>query len=424
MRLCACALLLSCASQGDPPGGPPDQDPPLVVRVSPDSGAVLAAPPSEVEIGFDEVVNERIAAQRTEISGAVILSPDTGVSRVSWHRDRLTVRPRGGFKPGRIYRVELLPVLTDLRQNRLKEGRLIVFSTGPAIPAAALRGAIVDWPGGRMGVSALIEAVLLPDSLPYRALADSSGSFEMRHVPPGAYLVYGTIDQDGNRRRGPREAYDTVRVTLGDSAAVELYAFVHDTTGPRIRSAEVVDSLTFRLVFDRPLDPASPLDTTMVQVMPASDTTQRLPVRLVGTQATVDSLRRREAAARAPADSTGPREPRAPPVVAPGAPGTPGAPAPAATRDSTPAMRMLARRPAPTDARLVGLAEPLTPDTRYVIVVDGARSLTGIPSVARAQLSVPKPRRETPAGRRAPADTTRPPADTTRPTRDTIPMDP
>ncbi|MDP3775060.1 MAG: hypothetical protein Q8Q85_12420, partial [Gemmatimonadales bacterium] len=131
-----------------------------------------------------------------------------------------------------------------------------------------------------------------------------------------------------------------------------------------------------------------------------------------------------------PADSTGPREPRAPPVVAPGTPGTPGAPAgrgtpgaPAATRDSTPAMRMLARRPAPTDARLVGLAEPLTPDTRYLIVVDGARSLSGISSVARAQLSVPKPRRQTPAGRRAPADPTRPPADTPRPTRDTIPMD-
>lgn len=427
-RLCACALLLSaCASTGDPPGGPPDRDPPRIVRVSPDSGAVLETPPGEVEIVFDEVVSERIAAQRPEIDGAVILSPDTGIARVSWHRNRLTVKPHGGFRPGRVYRIELLPVITDLRQNRTKEGRLLVFSTGPAIPTATLRGAVVDWPGGRAGVNALIEAVLLPDSLPYRALADSTGSFTVRALPAGTYLVYGTIDQDGNRGRGMREAYDTLRVTLGDTSVVELFAFVHDTTGPRIRTAELVDSVTVRLLFDRPLDPTLALDSTMVQVMPAEDTTQRLRVLLVASQRTLDSLRALEAAARAPADTSHPRQPPPPPPpigapsapAVPGAPGAPAAPGQGAARDTSEAMRMLARRPAPTDTRLIRLAEPLTPESRYTIVVEGARSLSGIATTARAQLSVPRPRREAPAGRRAPGDTTRPAADSTRSVRDT-----
>lgn len=424
----ACALpllLLACASAGDPPGGPPDHDAPIIVDATPDSGVTLEELPGAAQITFDEVVNERIAASRPDLDGAIILSPDTGVARVSWHRNRLSVRPHGGFKPGRIYRIELLPVITDLRQNRLKRGRLIIFSTGPPLPAASLRGAIVDWAGGRPGANAFIEAVLLPDSLPYRGLADSTGSFDLPLLPAGTYLVYGTIDQDGNRRRGTREAFDTVRVTLEDSAAVDFYAFVHDTTAPRIRTADLVDSMTVRLTFDRPLDPMVAIDTGMVQVSPATDTTARLRVLLVATPAGLDSLRAREAAARQAADTSARRPPPpipTPPAPAPDQPGAPGAPPTgrAVVRDTTPAMRLLERRPAPSDIRLLRMAEPLTADARYVIAVDGAQSLSGITGSALVQLSVPR-RRETPArGRRAPADTTRPAADTAGARRDTI----
>jgi hypothetical protein len=262
----ATALALACAYAGDPPGGPPDTTPPRVVQVVPESGAVLATPPRQVEILFDEVISEQVAAQQRDIQGAVLLSPVTGKVAVDWRRTRLTVEPRGGFKPGRIYRLELLPVITDLRQNRMRQGKLVVFSTGPAIPAATLRGTVVDWTGNRAAASALVEAVLLPDSLPYRALADSGGNFAMPVMPAGDYLVYGVVDQNGNRRRDPREAFDTARVSLQDSAAVELYAFTHDTVGPRVRSVELADSLTLRLVFDRPLDPTQTPDTSMVRV--------------------------------------------------------------------------------------------------------------------------------------------------------------
>ena len=39
------------------------------------------------------------------------------------------------------------------------------------------------------------------------------------------------------------------------SARVVLWAFPHDTAGPRLRSAEPVDSFAFRLTFAQPLDP-------------------------------------------------------------------------------------------------------------------------------------------------------------------------
>jgi len=113
------------------------------------------------------------------------------------------------------------------------------------------------------------------------------------------------LDQNGNRRRDPREAFDTARVTLHDSAAVELYAFIHDTLGPRLKTVDFVDSLTLRLTFDRPLDPSQAPDTSMVHIAPAGDSTQLLAISRVLTPASFDSLTKAAAAAR----DTAPRRP-------------------------------------------------------------------------------------------------------------------
>ena len=431
-RAALALLLAACASIGDPPGGPPDTTPPTVARVAPDSGSV-APPPREADVYLSEVVAERVAAPRPDISSAVLLSPVKGAVDVGWHRNRISVRPHEGFKAGRVYRLELFPVLTDLRQNRMKRGTLSVFSTGPDIPSAALSGTVVDWPGAKAGSSALVEAVLLPDSLPYRTLADSSGAFALRQVPAGEYLVYGVIDQDNNRVRGPREAFDTVRVHLTDSASVEVYAFTHDTTGPRLRTVELVDSVSLRLTFDRPLDPTQALDTAAVRFAAAADSTAPLGVLHVWTQSQSDSARAVAQALRAAADSArgrpaaapgqapAPAAPRAeaarrqappsgPPGAAPQRPGQPVRPA-----DSTRAMKMLARRPPPTPVRLLALTAPVAKGTRYILKVTGVQGLSGPAADVRGQLSVPLPRQPArPARGRAGADSLRAPTDSAR----------
>ncbi len=428
MRVAVLACLVvacGCASAGDPPGGPPDREPPRVLRVEPESGTVLAAPPSEANIYFDEVIEERVAAQPPDIASAVILSPTSDQVRVAWHRDRISVRPRTGFQSGRVYRLELLPVITDLRTNKMRAGRTVIFSTGPPIPDAVVEGTVVDWIGGKPAVRALVEAVLMPDSLVYRALADSGGVFRLAQIPPGHYRLYGVMDTNNDRRRGPREMYDSLSVDVDTTGApVELFAFPRDTTGPRLRQVEVVDSLTMKLTFDRALDPTLALDTSRVMVATLEDSTTGLPLVAVYTQKTLDSLTGRAAdsattARRVPADST----PRAllgidssrgavrvaarpgaqPPAIRPGAvrggPARPETTRPAgrAPLDSTRADKMLARRPPPTDVRLIRLAEPLVPETRYVVYVLGARSLSGIARDSRGQVRAPKPPAPPPA---------------------------
>jgi len=434
LTLAAFVAYCGCASTGDPPGGPPRTTPPVLLSTVPESGAVLAEPPRRVDLNFDEVIGERIAAPQPMLAGAVLVSPARTPVSVDWHRDRITISVKGGFRAQRIYRVELLPVITDLHQNRMKQGRTIVFSTGPAIPSATLAGTVVDWTAGHAANGALVQAVLLPDSLPYLALADSVGNFSLREMPPGDYLVYGILDQNNNRRRDPREAFDTARVALTDSALVGLYAFTHDTIGPRIRSADVLDSVTVRITFDRPVNPDAPVDTSMVHVSPLADTTRDVPLRTVFTAAAYDSISKVEAAARtaaqaakdsaaraaaaardtthrgaAPAPQPTAARPPVPPPPLGAAP--PRDTLPPVRRDTSRAIKMLARRPAPSDTRVVRFAAALEPGARYAITTEKVVGLTGVTAPLRGRTTFTAPRlpptRPTADSlRRARADTT------------------
>src|SRR5204863_9646379 len=104
---------------------------------------------AEVEFRFDEVVSEggqpNFGLGTGDLERMMILSPSNAVPAVHWKRNRITVRPRGGWKPNLVYRVELLPGIVDLSNNRSKNGRVVTFTTGAPLPTTHLRGVVVDW---------------------------------------------------------------------------------------------------------------------------------------------------------------------------------------------------------------------------------------------------------------------------------------
>ena len=72
---------------GAPPGGPERTTPPVLERVTPDSGATNVRARG-VMFEFDVVVNDR------DVASYFLLSPREGSPRVIWRRDRVEVRPR------------------------------------------------------------------------------------------------------------------------------------------------------------------------------------------------------------------------------------------------------------------------------------------------------------------------------------------
>jgi hypothetical protein len=382
--------LLACARIEPPPGGPPDTDPPKLIATVPDSMAQMPGFHSDVEFRFDEVVSEGSTASTGTGTGdlekLVILSPTTRVPDVSWRRSRITVRPAEGWRPDRVYRVELLPGVTDLRRNRSDEGKVVTFSTGGPPPTTTLQGMVVDWTSARPAQEALVVAVLLPDSLPYRALTDSSGRFAFGPLPAGDYLVSGGLDQNTNHQLDGREAFDSVRLARGRTDAGELWAFVHDTTPPRIRTVTVGDSVSATIELSQPIDPRVRLDPKSATVGLLPDSTPVPVVSLLpksvddsingATAAGPDSLK----ADSLRADSL--RPDTAPPPV----PEAGGRPRVRAAAQAQP----LTSRPPLADRLVLRVGRPWTPGAKYAVTLRALRNVTGVTGEAVGTLVVPE----------------------------------
>jgi len=406
-------LVLACARIEPPPGGPPDAAPPQLVRTTPDSFESLPDFDDDVEFLFDEVISEgSVPSQGTgsgDLERLVILSPTSEVPEVRWRRNRITVRPDEGWQRDRVYRVELLPGVTDLRRNQSDRGALVTFSTGAPRPKRTLEGTVVDWTSGRPAPAALVVATLLPDSLPYRGLADSSGRFSLGPLPPGDYIVSGVLDENRNHLADPREAFDSLRAPRGRDSAMELWAFVHDTAPPRIRTVTPTDSVSAMVEFTQPLDPRQRLQLSAVRVSLLPDST---PVRMASMlpRPMDDSIN-----AKRPAE---PEPAKADTTAAPRQPRVPGA----RPRGPRPAAEKLTSRPPLTDQLVIRPAAPWRPGGRYTVEIRGVRNVTGVAGDVVGTLVVPeRPPRDSLA---APADSLKPGADTTRGARDSAPRAP
>ncbi|MBI4421588.1 MAG: carboxypeptidase regulatory-like domain-containing protein, partial [Gemmatimonadetes bacterium] len=288
------ALISSCATIQEPPGGPPDFAPPLLVSVAPDSGAIIPGFKDAAAFRFNEVVAERPGAPLEQL---FVVSPRPRTLVVSWHREEITVEPREGWRPGVAYQLILLPGITDLRNNRLTTGRTIVFSTGGPIPATTVAGRVVDWEGGTAAARALIEATHLPDSLVYWGMADSTGRFSLSALPPGEYVLSATVDKSGNRLREYREPFDSLLIRLDSTLEHTFWAYTHDSVGPRIRAVSRLDSLAIRIEFNQMLRPGS-LDSGAVTVATLPDSAPAVVAELL-PQAAYDSAQARRPAAGA-----------------------------------------------------------------------------------------------------------------------------
>lgn len=341
----------ACASQGAPPGGPPDVAAPRIVGITPDTGTV-GFRGSRAVFRFDEVVSERPRSVAT-LGSLFLISPRDGEPDVDWDRDAITVKPRRGWRPNTVYSVTMLPGLVDLRGNARTEGATVFFSTGSAIPRGVIAGTVSDWVADRPAIGAFVEAVLRADSVPgarrdstvFVTSADSSGAYRFGFLAPGRYLVRATVDANANRVTDTRELWDSTSVALLDSGRVDLALFVHDTIAPRIGSVEVADSVTLRVQFDKPLDGAAlPMVAQWTLRAPDSSVVRVDSVRLADAAVASDSVSERANAAAA-ADS-------------------------ARTRAG-------ARRARPVTMLVLRVAAPLRDATTYRLEVRAARGLLG-----------------------------------------------
>jgi hypothetical protein len=91
------ALALGCAREQPPPGTGPDFDPPRVVEMVPEYGALVPGFDDDAYLRFDEPLTDPRSVER------LLIASPAGRYRVKPGRSQLRVRPEDGWRPGTVY---------------------------------------------------------------------------------------------------------------------------------------------------------------------------------------------------------------------------------------------------------------------------------------------------------------------------------
>jgi hypothetical protein len=236
-------LLVSCAKDIAPPGGPPDTKPPTILATSPLAGDTLISVDASIRIMFSERVQAKAAASALFVSPPLKVEP-----RIKVKGATLIIDPAANLEPDKTYVVTIGASLADLVGNRMTSSSAFAFSTGNQIDSATVRGVVYNQfrPEPNFRMFAYEMKPWLYDSLfaivpDYITETGKDGHFEFKYLRPGEYLVLGVEDKDRDNKINS----ESERIALPNSVAVAMK--VADSTIDYAFYVSRYDSLNFAI---------------------------------------------------------------------------------------------------------------------------------------------------------------------------------
>lgn len=210
-----------------PTGGPPNQDPPQVLRITPADGAVNVDV-EVIEITFSEYISQASFPQAVSITPAFERPLE-----FRWRRRSVEIRLPEPLRPNTTYILTLDTNLRDYYNVALKQPITLAFATGPTINQGKLQGNVVDARTGEAvsGMDVFAYAApdaAAPDTLPerpaYRTQTDDNGQFAFSYLSEQPYFVLALRDVNRNRRLDANEAFAVPPrpAILADSVAAPI----------------------------------------------------------------------------------------------------------------------------------------------------------------------------------------------------------
>ena len=260
--LFAAIMLVSCAGQIPPPGGPVDVIPPEIIRTLPDTNAVHVTNGS-IEMEFSKYVDRR------SLEESIFISPYVGELEFDWSGTTVTVRFGQALRRNTTYVVNIGTDVKDLRAgNRMAKGFTLAFATGDSIDWGEISGRVYDDKPEGVMIFAYALAGINPDTLnPSRTKPDyimqtgRGGIYTLAHLSFNSYRVIAVRDQyrdlvyDKQIDQYGMFSRDVALTAQHPGASdVNFRLSAEDTTRPFLTAVRALDRRHLVVGFSEPMD--------------------------------------------------------------------------------------------------------------------------------------------------------------------------
>jgi Bacterial Ig-like domain len=238
-------VLIQCASEASPGGGPPDTTPPFLISSTIVSGDTKVPQDLILKFTFSENLNTDLAEKSITIFPLI----EDITSTIARGRT-ISISPLSGWDPDIVYTVILGKNISDYRGNKLPEPLQFSFTSGNKIPQNAIKGQVLQLNPGKTAVICISRKTSFPDSIlahpEYYTQSNEDGSFIFEYLPSNKFYLAGYIDLDNSNNY--KDKFDGICIptktnTIPDTLSTLIYfEAINDNFIPgQLLKAESID---------------------------------------------------------------------------------------------------------------------------------------------------------------------------------------
>lgn len=191
-------LLVQCAKQTSPTGGPTDETPPKLVASAPKHEQTNVKS-SKIELVFDEAI------QLNNPREQIIITPNVGKKfETTFNKHKVSLDLKAELEENTTYSINFRDAIQDLTEKNPAILKL-AFSTGSYIDSLSINGKVLDAltekPQSNYTVALAVASDtfnIFKHSASWIAVTDKTGFFSIENLKPGTYVLYAFDDKSKN----------------------------------------------------------------------------------------------------------------------------------------------------------------------------------------------------------------------------------
>lgn len=241
LQILSLFLLIACAQQTSPTGGPKDEAPPELISSNPANGDIHVKG-SQLELTFSELV------QLDKAKEQIIISPNVKEVESTYRKNKVFLIFKTPLADSTTYSINFRDAVKDLTEKNPAQNLKLAFSTGYYLDSLSISGNVFDLLTSKPAADITVALHTENDTFnifKHKAelftKADAEGNFKIENLKSTTFYIYAFHDKNKNLivdGRNEKYAFLSAKFLLTENVSSLMLPLVSlDSRGIRLISA-------------------------------------------------------------------------------------------------------------------------------------------------------------------------------------------